>query len=211
VISDADWAKKDFGKPNIERFGAQSQEWLPVLAELHVSKDQNEHRVLARLDVKDAEAFGSGRAAFPQKAYLELLLPDSEPVIHLNFYWFEKPSTRMPEAIWLSFNPIVKDPQGWMMEKSGERISPFDVAVAGGRHLHAVSPGIHHEDGSDEFRLEMVDAPVIAFGEKSPLNFSREQPDLSGGVHCNLFNNAWGTNYIMWYGEDMRFRFVLRA
>ena len=211
VISDADWAKKDFGKPNIERFGAQSQEWLPVLAELHVSKDQNEHRVLARLDVKDAEAFGSGRAAFPQKAYLELLLPDSEPVIHLNFYWFEKPSTRMPEAIWLSFNPIVKDPQGWMMEKSGERISPFDVAVAGGRHLHAVSPGIHHKDGSDEFRLEMVDAPVIAFGEKSPLNFSREQPDLSGGVHCNLFNNAWGTNYIMWYGEDMRFRFVLRA
>jgi hypothetical protein len=30
-------------------------------------------------------------------------------------------------------------------------------------------------------------------------------------VHCNLFNNAWGTNYIMWYGEDMRFRFVIRA
>jgi len=211
VVSDADWAKKDFGKPNIERFGAQSQEWLPSLTELHVEKDAKGHRVLAHLEIKDAAAFDSGQAAFPQKAYLELLLPDSEPVIHLNFYWFEKPPTRMPEAIWLSFDPTVKDPQGWMMEKSGEQVSPFDVVVAGGRHLHAVLPGIHHKDGSDEFRLEMLDAPVVAFGEKSPLNFSREQPDLAGGVHCNLFNNAWGTNYIMWYGEDMRFRFVLRA
>ena len=31
VVSDEDWAKKDFGKPNIERFGAQSREWLPPL------------------------------------------------------------------------------------------------------------------------------------------------------------------------------------
>jgi hypothetical protein len=30
-------------------------------------------------------------------------------------------------------------------------------------------------------------------------------------VHCNLFNSAWGTNYIMWSGEDMRFRFLLRT
>ena len=59
--------------------------------------------------------------------------------------------------------------------------------------------------------IHILDAPVMAFGEKSPLNFSKEQPDLSAGVHCNLFNNAWGTNYIMWFGEDMRFRFLLRA
>jgi hypothetical protein len=26
-----------------------------------------------------------------------------------------------------------------------------------------------------------------------------------------LFNNAWGTNYIMWFSEDMRFRFRLHA
>ena len=60
------------------------------------------------------------------------------------------------------------------------------------------------------FFVETLDSPLIAFGEKSPLNFSRTQADLSEGVYCNLFNNAWGTNYIMWYGEDMRFRFVLR-
>ena len=49
------------------------------------------------------------------------------------------------------------------------------------------------------------------WASKSPLRFFERQPDLSAGIHCNLFNNAWGTNYIMWFGEDMRFRFVLRA
>lgn len=59
--------------------------------------------------------------------------------------------------------------------------------------------------------METLDSPLIAFGVRSPINFSKSQPDLSSGVHCNLFNNACGTNYLMWFGEDMRFRFVIRA
>ena len=34
---------------------------------------------------------------------------------------------------------------------------------------------------------------------------------MTKGIHFSLFTNAWGTNYIQWFGEDMRFRFVLRA
>ncbi len=211
VISDADWAKKDFGKPNIERFGAESRDWVPSLAELQVEEDAQAHHVLARLEIRDLEALKSGRAAFPQTMYLELLLPKAEPVIHLNFYWFQKPATRLPEALWLSFHPIVRSQQGWMMDKSGEQVSPFDVVSSGNRHMHAVSTGFGYRDEQQSFFVETMDSPLIALGEKSPLNFSRVQPDLSGGVHCNLFNNAWGTNYIMWFGEDMRFRFVLRA
>ena len=67
VVSNEDWAKKDFGKPNIERFGAESREWLPSLADLQVEEDQQGHRLLARLEINDAEALRSGRAAFPQK------------------------------------------------------------------------------------------------------------------------------------------------
>jgi Domain of unknown function (DUF5054) len=211
VISTEDWAKKDFGKPNIERFGAESRDWLPSLAELQLEEDAEAHHLLARLEIRDAEALTSGRAAFPQTMYLELLLPKAEPVIHLNFYWFQKPATRMPEALWLSFHPIVPSQQGWMMDKSGEQVSPFDVVSSGSRHMHAVSTGIGYRDQQQSFFVETLDSPLMALGEKSPLNFSRIQPDLSGGVHCNLFNNAWGTNYIMWFGEDMRFRFVLRA
>jgi hypothetical protein len=211
VISSADWAKKDFGKPNIERFGAVSQEWVPSLAELRAEQDEQQHRLLARLEVRDADAMKSGRASFPQRMYLELRFPKSEPAIEMNFYWFEKPVTRLPEALWLSFNPEVRNQRGWTITKSDDDVSPFDVVAAGNRRMHAVSTGFSYRDGKDSFVVETLDSPLIALGEKSPLNFSRSQPDISNGIHCNLFNNAWGTNYIMWFGEDMRFRFVLHA
>ena len=211
VVSTEDWAKKDFGKPNIERFGAESREWLPSLRTLHVNETVKGHRILASLQVDDDEAFRSGRASFPQKMYMEIFLPKASPIIHLDFSWFQKPATRMPEALWLSFHPITADPQGWRIDKSGEELSPLDVVAAGNRHMHGVGKGFRYREGNKLFEVETLDAPVIAVGEKSPLNFSTSQPDLSGGVHCNLFNNAWGTNYIMWFGEDMRFRFVLKA
>ena len=211
VVSNEDWATKDFGKPNIERFGARSQEWLPALADLQIDEDHDGHHLLARLEINDLEALRSGRAAFPQRMYLEMLLSRAEPVVYLNFSWFHKPATRLPEALWLTFRPIAADPKGWTLEKSGEPVSPLDVVKSGNRHMHAVSNGFGYKDDSGAFLVETLDAPVVTLGMKSPLPFSNSQPDLSGGVHCNLFNNAWGTNYIMWSGEDMRFRFVLRA
>ena len=87
----------------------------------------------------------------------------------------------------------------------------MDVVAAGNRHMHALDKGFSYLERNASFAVETLDAPVVALGEKSPLNFSTGQPDLVDGIHCNLFNNAWGTNYIMWFGEDMRFRFVLRG
>ena len=211
IISTADWAKKDFGKPNIERFGARTQEWHPKLTSLEMAEDPKAHHLVGRLDFRDQEAFGSGRAAFPQEMYLELTLPKKEPVIEIALSWFQKPATRMPEALWLTFRPRIADPRKWMLDKSGEQISPLDVVEGGSRHLHAVTTGFACRDGKHTFAVDTLDAPLIALGERSPLNFSRSQPELATGVHCNLFNNAWGTNYIMWFGEDVRFRFVLRA
>ncbi|HVT96218.1 MAG TPA: DUF5054 domain-containing protein, partial [Acidobacteriaceae bacterium] len=211
IISTADWAKKDFGKPNIELFGAESQEWHPAITRLEVTEDASGHRLLAHLAIKDPQSIASGRAAFPRAMFLELTFPRNEPAVQIALSWFGKPATRMPEALWFTFNPILANANGWTIDKSGESISPLDVVAAGSRHLHAVSTGFANKSGGRSFAVETLDAPLIAVGERSPLNFSREQPDLSTGIHCSLFNNAWGTNYIMWFGEDMRFRFVLRA
>ncbi|HZD47824.1 MAG TPA: DUF5054 domain-containing protein, partial [Silvibacterium sp.] len=210
LTTKADWAQKDFGKPNIERYGAGSQSWSPRLEELRTQRIREGYRVIGRLHIDDAEALQSGRAAFPGTMYVELILPSAEPIAHLNFYWFDKPATRMPEALWLTFDPIIADPAGWSMDKSDQNVSPFDVVTAGSRHLHAVTKGFGYKDPQGSLEIETLDAPLIALGEKSPLNFSRSQPDLASGIHCCLFNNAWGTNYIMWFKEDMRFRFVLR-
>ena len=75
--------------------------------------------------------------------------------------------------------------------------------------MHAIDEHITCRNGNHELTINSSDAPLIALGVQSPLYFTRDQPQLEKGVHFNLFNNAWGTNYIMWYSEDMRFHFQL--
>lgn len=206
-----DWAPKDFGKPNIERFGAQSRTWLPKLTNCWANENAGGQRVVAELRIDDASAERSGAVAWPRQMYLELLLPHAEPVIHINFSWFGKAANRMPEAMWLTFQPNVPETRNWMLDKVGSPVSPFDVVRGGNRHMHSLSRGLSYKDAKGSLSIETLDAPVVALGERSPIYFSTAQPDISKGMHFSLFNNGWGTNYIQWFDEDMRFRFSVRA
>jgi hypothetical protein len=58
-------------------------------------------------------------------------------------------------------------------------------------------------------QIQSLDAPLVAPGDPSLLDFNNEQPRLEHGMHFNLYNNVWGTNFAMWYDEDSRFRFSL--
>jgi len=209
VTTKADWAQKDFGKPNIERYGAKSQEWRPSSAEVRVEETLDGQRIVILPRFEDDDAFRRGRAAFPRKVFVEMYLPKASPQAHITVSCFDKPATRMPESLWLSFNPIAKDRKMWTFEKSGQAIAPFDVVASGNRHMHCLQKGFKYQKGGDRFAVDTLDAPVVALGERTPLLFSNDQPDLDKGVHSCLFNNAWGTNYIMWYGEDIKARFVL--
>src|SRR5450432_2411820 len=128
-------------------------------------------------------------------------------VVDIRFSWFGKAANRMPEALWLTFQPAVSDPQGWLLDKSDGAVSPFDVVTGGNRAMHAVLGGRRYNGPEGALRIETLDAPVLALGERMPVNFTRNQPDLAKGLHFCLFNNGWGTNYVQWFGEDMRFRF----
>jgi hypothetical protein len=92
----------------------------------------------------------------------------------------------------------------------GWPVSPLEVVRDGNRRLHAVASGVTYTDATGGLQLETLDAPLIAPGEPSLLHFTNRRPPLRGGVHVNLFNNVWGTNFRMWFDEDARFRFVLR-
>jgi hypothetical protein len=71
--------------------------------------------------------------------------------------------------------------------------------------------GLTYKDAKGALAIDTLDAPVVALGERSPIYFSEDQPQIDKGIHFSLFNNGWGTNYIQWFGEDMRFRVTLRA
>jgi len=211
VVEKTWWSVLDFGKPKIENFGAQSRVWTPALAGCWGGKVEGGHRLLARLRVDDSEAEKSGRVAWPGKMYFDVFLPEVEPVVRINFSCFAKAANRLPEAMWLSFLPQAPEPKGWMLEKVNHRVSPFEVVRGGNRQMHAVSGAVRYQDARGSLSIETLDAPVVALGEKSPLAYSTAQPDIAKGIHFSLYNNGWGTNYIQWFGEDTRFRFILRA
>jgi hypothetical protein len=201
------WADTDLGRPNIGRYGAESRIWLPALTDCRHSSDASGHKILAQIKIDDPEKEKSGAVAWPEKMFLEFNLPDAEPVVEIAFSWFGKAATRLPEALWLTFQPPASDQHGWMMGKSGSLVSPFDVVSDGNRAMHAVLDGLHYKGPEGMLHIESMDAPAVALGVKHPWYFTRNQPDLANGFHFSLFNNAWGTNYVLWFGEDMRFRF----
>ncbi len=206
------WAPQDFGKPNVEAFHAEAAEWHPTLTSLSHTHTGDEDRLLLRLRIEDAAALAVGNTAWPAEIFLELRLPTHEPVVHLQVTTMGKAVNRMPEAMWLTFQPAgaaAKD--GWSVEKVGQDVAVTDVLEGGGRAMHAVSERVRYQDAEGSFELATTDAPVVALGKRSPLNFSKELPDMSGGVHVSLFNNAWGTNYPQWCGGDWSYRFTLKA
>src|SRR5215212_4667173 len=154
------WAVPDFTKPGMAASGAVSRWWLPSLSDLHHSHTATGERILVELKLP-AEA--TERYGCPAMATLEILLPDAEPAIYLDLQWFEKPASRLPEALWLSFMPRNTVGKGWMLEKIGQKISPLEVVRDGNRRLHAVTAA-DYQNADDYLQLETLDAPLVAPG-----------------------------------------------
>jgi hypothetical protein len=209
VVSKDWWAPQDFGKPNIEKFHPESRDWHPELTQMWAGETAEAHRVLAALSIDDAASERLGLVAWPATMYLELVFPKAEPVVHLTYSALNKSANRMPEAMWLTFKPQTKADARWTLEKVDQPVSPLDVVRGGARSMHAVTSRFAVKDGEHELAFTTLDAPVVALGNRSPLNFSNELPDLRQGVHVCLFNNAWGTNYPQWAGGNWRYRFTL--
>jgi hypothetical protein len=207
ITVQTDWAPKDFGKPNIESFGARSQRWNPSSTRIWHGEISGKERVIVEL-VFDAQS-PDALTAWPSSAYLTINIPDEEAPINLVLSWFEKRANRLPEALWLTFQPIVAESRSWTMSKLERPVSPFDVVSGGSRHMHAVTGPLTYRDSKTELSIDSMDTAVVSLGVMSPISFSNDQPDLTKGFHYSLLNNAWGTNYVQWFGENAHFRFHL--
>ena len=204
------WPPQDFGKPGLDKYPARSRTWQPARSESFGGHTPGGYRIVTELHLPGA-GDAAGLVAWPARMTMEWTLPDDDPSVHLQFQWFGKPASRLPEALWLSFVPPVTDAGGWRLDKADQPVAPRDVVSRGGRSLHAVTRGASYQDGKGRFALDTLDAPLIAPGRRALLDFDDKKPELTGGLHVNLFNNAWGTNYVLWLDDDVRFRFVLRV
>ncbi len=192
------WARPDYTKPGMTN--AHHFAWQPRLTAAY----RAENRVTLVLALPDASA----RFGAPRQLLLDYQL--SADTVNVTLSWFDKPACRLPEAFWLAFQPITSESGSWHFEKLGSLIAPEQVVSRGARTLHAVDQRVIYRDGARRLEIATLDAPLVAPGRHSLLDFHDQVPDLSGGVHFNLYNNVWGTNFPMWFDENASFRFILR-
>jgi hypothetical protein len=201
------WVLCDQGKPGLDEAAPERRAWTPVLTGLSRRRDADGDQFLLELTMPDEASTAYGA---PRRLTVELAFPDAARDLLLTVQWFDKPACRLPEALWCSFVPPVAADGAWWVEKLGEWLPVWDVVPNGNRRLHAVGAGVAYRDATDHLLIETLDAPLVALGTPALLNFTNDLPPADEGVHVNLCNNVWATNFPQWSGEDARFRFRCR-
>ena len=185
--------REEFTKSGLENSTADSRMWEPRV--IHCWRRDNSLAVELAFD-KEAVL----EAGAPARIVLGYRFSAGQ--VEFRIDWFEKNPARLPEAVWWTFQPVVDDPRAWRVEKSGLWIDPCTVPRRGGRWLHGVQSGARN--GGVEFRTR--DAHLVAVGDPLLYRFPDRDVDPSGGLHLNLVNNCWGTNFPQWCGDDLAFR-----
>ena len=194
------WAVPDNLKPGLELSGApvRSVTHKPLMdAAMHGAKDA--------LCWKGTYPPSPVALAGCPRTLESSLRPYSEDKLLLTVRLEEKPANRKPEALFLPL--VLPTPAKAELEKVGTLISPGHVIPGGNERCHAVQKiRIALPDG-DAWVLEPLDTPIIAIGKPELLDFSR--PERWDRLYLALYNNLWGTNFKMWYEENILCRVII--
>ena len=185
------WMVEDFTKIGMSSGVDHYYRYRPTRSD--VAFDGNAVAVNCLMPTEACERFGCPRE-------IQYILTFEGNRIHIDFAWFGKDKNRMAEAMWLIFSPIVRDPLAWRIEKLGQLISPFNHVSRGG--VQDYTSGIVK---NEDVQMRFSDGALVTFGNPDLLEF--DDTKITGEcVSVNLYNNIWGTNFPMWYGEDGRIR-----
>lgn len=146
----------------------------------------------------------------PARIRVEYRFPALEGPIRILLDVCGREASRLPEASWFGFRPAAGSPAAddtWTLQKLGVPVDPQRVVSRGNRTLHAATAVVR--SGSRPLRLRTIDAPLVAIGAPALLRFDDAIPDPADGFSVNLHNNVWGTNFRMWFDDDLRYRFEL--
>lgn len=195
-------------KWNISAASPESRYWYPTLTEIWKRNSDN-CEFLFKLTM-ESESFTKYGA--PQYLWESLRVRGNQ--IDIDLQWFEKTSTRLPEALFFAFDPILQsNDYQWKMDKLGELVSPYEVILNGSQSQHGVWDGVYYTTNEGHgLTVRSLDAGLVSPGPYTAFPVTRK-PNFSSGMGFNLFNNIWNTNYPLYYpflqnqDTDSRFRF----
>jgi hypothetical protein len=197
------WGTPDFLKPGVENTGAPKENLSFQCKLKQCFLKGNELIIEAVFNDYECEEYGCPRNVCIKYTF-------NKGVIDIVVFLSQKEANRIPEALWVSHfvdNPSIKDVK---YNKLDEMINPFEIVECGNRNYHLVKE-VGFKLDEKHINIMPIDSKLISLGEKRLYNFSQQYADPSGGMHFNIYNNLWGTNFKMWYEEDIisRFRIIL--
>ena len=199
------WAYDDLGKTGLDRSKAVSVSLPAQVVRRKVSQEADGERTLCELAFPRKEGVDS--RVYPKGMYVETKTyadgKRADVVVTID----RKPAVRLPEAYWLSFR--AEDMLSIVAEKVGERVDLLDVVEKGNRQMHGIDRYVDLITSSGTIRISSDAAFLVNVGEAKGLNYSVQMPDKQGGIHFNLSNNLWGTNFSMWNEGSLTYRFSI--
>lgn len=199
------WALDDIGKTGLDRSKAVSVSLHAQEIARMVKKERKGTRIVSDLVFPQHE--GVDVRVYPEKMQVNSLLYKNRKKAEIELTILQKPAVRLPEAYWISFR--ADHILSIVAEKIGERVDLLDVVEKGNRQMHGIDRYVDLKTTSGTIRIWSEAAFLVNVGEARGLAYSTTCPDKEGGIHFNLSNNLWGTNFAMWNEGSLTFRFTV--
>ena len=193
LYTNTSWADRDLGKHGMDVSSLQIVS--PLIKS--VWSNVNKTRLLQELVFNDTTLVTNYGA--PRLMWLEVMVGNNTQV-NMTLYIVNKTATRLPESLSLYFDPPVTDDTNVFVTKLGSLIDIESVVHNGSQHLHSSQTITYSFPSiSQQMIFESLDTSVLCVGYPNPFPTPASPPVVDDGFAFNIFNNIWGTNYIMWY------------
>ena len=199
------WALADIGKPGLDKSKAVRVSLSAQTIKQEVRKEKKGIRTVSELVFQNEGKVD--QRVLPEKMYIDVLDYKNGKKAEVTLTIKGKPAVRLPEAYWLSFT--TDDILSIVAEKVGGRVDLLDVVEKGNRQQHGIDRYVDLITSNGTIRIWSETAFLVNVGEARGINYSLEYPDKKGGIHFNLSNNLWNTNFRMWNEGSLTYRFTI--
>lgn len=198
------WGYPDFGRPLLKCFDGKypAGSFFYTMKNAIINKGDDEATIIVNLecDKNICEELGAPRI-------VQAIYKLNRDGLRLNLSWFGKDANRTTEAIFLHLFPADCELK---MVKIGEEIGIDETISMGGKNLNAVQRVVLKSD-TDRYEIINHDCPLISIGKGKILEYDNKTEDFTkDGISYVLYNNAWGTNFPLWYEDNASFSFTIK-
>eukprot|EP01084_Bolivina_argentea_P099980 179630_1 len=218
IKPDRIWVYYNYGKVGLDIANNGSLKYQNINGYmLNLYRDKNDENIFCveyRIGSNDSmynelrQYYGAPQILYHIYNFSALISEGNNNKLSLQYVWINKQQTRIPEALWVVFEPGINCLK-WRVNKFEQMMDIENVVGNGQMHIHGTMGNVSCEYNNNKyFNVESIDAGIAGF---KPMNMNTFTPFPTpftatnvkdGGVAFNLYNNIWGTNFVEYYPFD---------